>query len=98
MLSVAGKLTCFFQGKHVKTTSIITDEHVQSKFKRVLRSMKDEQRTPETFLNLLNSSLLAEIPNAPTSVSRRTVYRWMNYLGFKATKQVKGYYTDGHNR
>ena len=60
--------------------------------------MKDEERTPEKFMTVINSSVLAEIPNAPSSISFRTAHRWMNYLGFKATKQVKSYYTDGHNR
>ena len=27
-----------------------------------------------------------------------TARRWMLFLGFKCTKQGKGYYTDGHNR
>jgi hypothetical protein len=60
--------------------------------------MKDEDRTPALFHQQLNEFLLAEIPNAPDSISLRTANRWMNYLGFFATAQSKGYFNDGHNR
>jgi transposase len=88
----------FKGGKNIKTTSIITDENVQSLFRATLRSMKDEDRTPKSFCEILNNDLLATIPNAKTSVSVETARVWMIYLGFKATLQGKGYYTDGHNR
>ena len=28
----------------------------------------------------------------------QTARRWLHYLGFKPKVQIKGYYTDGHNR
>ena len=60
--------------------------------------MKDENRTPENFKILCETELLKQIPNAPTTISSKTATRWMKYLGFHPKTQIKGYYTDGHNR
>ena len=94
----AGQLKMFKLGLLTKTNSVITDEHVQEIFLKELRAMKDEERTPERFCNLLNGSLLREIPNAPASVTVKTAMRWMRVLNFGLKLQQKGYYTDGHNR
>ena len=93
-----GELPKFKGGTNVKTHSIITDENVQNLFRTELRKMKDEDRTPKAFCEILNNTLLSTIPEAKTSVCEETARLWMIYLGFKATKQGKGYYTDGHNR
>lgn len=93
-----GELRIFQQGKFVKTASVITDEHIAIILRNRLREMKDEDRCPILFQELLNNSLLAEIPNAPRSISVKTATRWMYFLGFQPKKQRKGYYTDNHNR
>jgi hypothetical protein len=88
----------FRQGLHVKTCSIITDEHVQGIFMAELREMKDEHRTPDTFQRLCNEILFKKIPNAPEKISLSTAARWLKFLGYNPRVQQKGYYTDGHNR
>lgn len=55
-----GKFPYFGQGKYMKTHSIVTDENVQELLKTHLRRMKDEDRTPENFRQLLNDNLLSE--------------------------------------
>ena len=95
---VTGNLVKYKQGKFIKTCSIIFDEHVQQRFRSELRNMKDEDRTPESFLILLNDHLFAELDNAPTKISLNTAYKWLLFLGFSPTVQRKGYYTDGHCR
>jgi transposase len=88
----------FQQGLNIKTSSIITDEHVQSFLLSHLRLMKDEDRTPEKFRDMCNHELFSKISNAPESISIKTSCRWMKFLGFKLKSMTKGYYTDGHNR
>ena len=95
---VTGELTLYRQGKHRKTFSIITDETNQEFLKEHLRSMKNIERTPANFLVELNTTLLGQIPRAPTQVSLRTAERWMHYLNFSMCTATKGYYTDDHNR
>jgi hypothetical protein len=95
---VSGHLVKYKQGKFIKTSSIIFDEHVQQLFRSELRNMKDEDRTPKSFHNLLNDKPFAEIDNAPTKISLNTAYKWLLFLGFSPTVQLKRYYTDGHCR
>ena len=82
----------------MKTASVITDEHIAHILRNYLRAMKDEDRCPKTFQELLNGSVLNDIPNAPRRISMKTATRWMYFLGFQPKKQRKGYYTDNHNR
>ena len=93
-----GKFQDYVQGQHVKTETVITQEGVQAMLRGKLRKMNDEDRTPEAFMTLLNSSLLSEIDGAPTSVCAETARRWMIILDFRATKAGKGYYVDAHER
>jgi hypothetical protein len=93
-----GRLPQYFQGKHTKTDTVISQEPVQFLLKEHLRSMNDFQRTPENFMNKLNSSLLRELPGARDSVCVETARNWMHLLGFHPTKLCKSYYTDDHNR
>ena len=93
-----GELKIFRQGLHVKTSSIITDEHVQVLFMSELREMKDEHRTPDTFQRLCNETLFKKIPNAPEKISLSTAARWLKFLGYNPKLQQKGYYTDCHNK
>ena len=93
-----GEIRKFQQGKNVKTASVITDEHIAHILRNYLRAMKDEDRCPKTFQELLNGSVLNDIPNAPRRISMKTATRWMYFLGFQPKKQRKGYYTDNHNR
>lgn len=95
---VTSELVKFQQGLNAKTKSVITDENVQQIFKTELRAMKDVDRCPKSFKNILEERLLCTVPNGPKKLSLETARRWMIYLGFKSTKQGKGYYTDGHNR
>ena len=88
----------FQQGLNIKTSSIITDEHVQSFLLSHLRLMKDEDRTPEKFRDMRNQELFCKISNASESISIKTACRWMKFLGYKLKSMTKGYYTDGHNR
>ena len=92
------ELVKYQQGLNTKTKSVITDENVQQKFKTELRALTDESRCPKTFKLMLEERILKTIPNAPKKISLETARRWMIYLGFKCSKQGKGYYTDGHNR
>lgn len=93
-----GLMQTYVQGRHTKTSSIITDENVQQKLKICLRDMKDEMRTPDEFMNLLNKTVLQQIINAPEKISLKTANRWMRYLGFNPTAASKGWFTDGHER
>ena len=94
-----GYLPVHQQGKHAKTFSIIHDEKVCEILKSELRKMTDSQRTPQTFVALLNTNLLKELPGgAPESVTEETATIWMRYLGFEREEAKKGYYTDGHER
>ena len=93
-----GEIRKFQQGKNVKTASVITDEHIAHILRNYLRAMKDEDRCPKTFQELLNGSVLSDLPNAPRRISMKTATRWMYFLGFQPKKQRKGYYTDNHNR
>lgn len=92
------ELVKYQQGLNTKTKSVITDENVQQKFKTELRALTDESRCPKTFKLMLEERILKTVPNAPKKISLETARRWMIYLGFKCSKQGKGYYTDGHNR
>ena len=92
------ELVKYQQGLNTKTKSVITDENVQQKFKTELRALTDESRCPKNFKLMLEERILKTIPNAPKKISLETARRWMIYLGFKCSKQGKGYYTDGHNR
>ena len=93
-----GKLPTYRQGLHAKTHSIITEEYVRNGFSIFLRSLKDEERTPDRFMQELNNTLLRDIPHAPSSVSAKTARRWMRSLYYCLTPTSKGYYTDNHNR
>ena len=93
-----GELPKYHQGQHKKTATVITDLQVQHSFKTHLRGLKDFDRTPHRFMTDLNSSLLAEIENAPKSICVETARIWMRYLGFSPTKLCKSYYTDEHER
>jgi len=95
-----GKLLEYQQGKHPKTDSIFTRENVKAKFQALLRSIKDEERTPGHVADLLNNhGYLKELhEDAPASISTETVRRWMIVWGWKGSKCAKGYYTDAHNR
>ena len=88
----------FHQGQHIKTTTVITQEGVKAQFTAYLRQLSDFDRTPERFMQELNSNLLKTIPNAPNSVCLKTAKTWMHYLGFHPTRLTKGYFTDDHNR
>lgn len=57
----------------MKTSSIITDEHVQNILRCALREMKDDHRTPEAFKTILTEKLFKEIPNAPKKLVPGTV-------------------------
>ena len=93
-----GKLVHHRQGKHVKTFTIISDEHVQVKLKAHLREMADNKRYPKNFMDDLNSKLLRTIDRAPAQVCEKTALRWMSILGFHLTNATKGWFTDGHER
>jgi hypothetical protein len=97
-LTCIGEIVKFKSGKHIKTSSVITDEHVKAILLEQLREMTDEDRTPENFKILCEKTLFKEIPNAPNTISTKTAARWMKFLGFNPKLQTKGYYTDGHNR
>jgi hypothetical protein len=64
-----GKKQTYSQGKNAKTSSIITDENIQMRLKMYLRDMNHESRTPEKFINLLNTTVLQLFSNAPTQIS-----------------------------
>jgi hypothetical protein len=91
------ELVKYKQGTNTKTKSVITDENVQQIFKTELRALADESRCPKTFKLMLEERILKTIQNGAKKISLETARRWMIYLGFKGTKQGKGYYTDGHN-
>ena len=65
---LTGEMVTYKQGQHVKTKSVIADEHVQMKLKNHLRSISDAERTPTRFMQDLNNKLLREIDNAPFKV------------------------------
>lgn len=72
---VTGLLKKYQQGRFIKTSSVVTDENVQTVLLAILREMKDEDRHPESLRNYCNEILFKEVPNAPVSISLRTAAR-----------------------
>lgn len=83
----SGCITESRQGKHVKTSTIMTDPTVQQLFRNLLTNMPLEKRIPRNFAEVLNDDILRSIPNSPPTVSIETARRWMKYLGFAPNGQ-----------
>jgi len=76
------------QGKHPKTKSIILKPEVQELLRQRMLQVSEIDRTPSSFMTLLNTSLLAEIPDAPVKVSKETARRWLNLIGFHSSNPI----------
>ncbi len=74
------------QGKHIKSISIIKDEHFQQRLKTTLRNMDDLDRTPDAFRVLLNNKILKEFENTPTLICLDTAR--MRFLDFNPTEEA----------
>lgn len=80
------------QGKHPKTKTVILKKEVQDLLRSRVLMVNEIDRTPAAFMNLLNNSLLAEIPEAPAKVSKETARRWLNIIGFHSSNSDAGNY------
>ena len=94
-----GELPIHNQGKFVKTKSLIHDEDVQLILRQFIRTEKDVSLTSTKLADWVNENLHVRLRiGSPLSISSRTAQRWLNILGLRFGKFMKGLYNDGHER
>ena len=87
-----GELRAHKQGKHQKTSSLLSDEDVLKYVLEGLRNCPPEQRGPRKVVELVELRFRRKI-------SERTALRWLTGpLGYELTERGKGIYHDGHER
>ncbi|CAN0452391.1 unnamed protein product [Pylaiella littoralis] len=84
--------------------SYIDDEDIRGRLReyidrRLYRRKKDEPRLRIADVQKwINEDLLKEELAGTRGISRRTVHKWMQKLGFRWSRHHKCVYVDGHNR
>ena len=87
------------QGKFVKKKLLIHDEDVQRLLREFIRTEKDVSLTNRKLAHWVNQYLHAKLGlDFPLTISDRTAQRWLNILGLRFGKFMKGLYNDGHER
>ena len=87
------------QGKFVKKKSLIHDEDVQIILRNFVRNEPGVSLTSSTLASWVNENLHLKIGLAESvNISSRTAQRWLNILGLRFGKFMKGLYKDGHER
>lgn len=87
------------QGKFAKKKSLIHDEDVQGVLRRFIRTEPQVAVVSTRLSQWVHENLHVELNFAsPVSISSRTAQRWLNILGLRFGRFVKGLYTDGHER
>ena len=94
-----GKLPEHSQGKFVKKKSLIHDEDVQMILRNFVRNEPGVSLTSSTLASWANENLHLKLGLAESvNISSRTGQRWLNILGLRFGKFMKGLYNDGHER
>lgn len=94
-----GELPIHTQGKFVKKKSLIHDEDVQLILRQFVRTEKDVSLTSTKLADWVNENLHVRLGiTSPPNISSRTAQRWLNILGLRFGKFMKGLYNDGHER
>ena len=83
--------------------SLLENEAVQLAVRRYLASQQIGDISPASLRkHLINHVFPALLPDStgsiPTTISTRTVQRWLHKLGYVRSRAKKGVYVDGHNR
>ena len=95
----SGELPIHHQGKFVKKKSLIHDEDVQLILREFIRTEKDVSLTSTKVSEWVNEYLHVKLGLvSPLNISSRTAQRWLNLLGLRFGKHMKGLYNDGHER
>lgn len=88
-----------FQGKFVKTKSLIHDEDVQIILRSFLRSEPQVSLTSSRLAFWVNENLHLKLGlEVSLKISPRTAQRWLNIIGLRFGRFLKGLYDDGHER
>lgn len=94
-----GELPKHNQGKFVKKKSLIHDEDVQRILREFIRIEKEVSLTSTKLADWVNEYLHLKLGfQSPLNISSRTAQRWLNILGLRFGKHMKGLYNDGHER
>ena len=87
------------QGKFVKKQSLIHDEDVQRILRTFIRSESQVSFVSSKLSLWVAENLHLQIGlESAISISPRTAQRWLNILGLRFGRFVKGLYNDGHER
>jgi hypothetical protein len=94
-----GVLPAHNQVKFVKKKSLIHDEDVQRILQGFLRSETQVSLTSTNVTQWISENLHLKLGlESPVTISLRTSQRWLNILGLRFGKFMKGVYNDGHER
>jgi hypothetical protein len=94
-----GELPIHNQGKFVKTKSMIHDEDVQLILRQFVRTERGSSLTSTKLADWVNENLHVRLRiGSPVRISSRTAQRWLNIMGLRFGKFMKGLYNDGHER
>ena len=94
-----GVLPVHNQGKFVKKKSLIHDEDVQRILRNFIRTEPDVSLTSSRLSDWVKENLHIKLGlETAVSISPRTSQRWLNILGLRFGKFMKGLYNDGHER
>jgi hypothetical protein len=94
-----GVLPAHNQGKFVKKKSFIHDENVQRILEGFFRSESQVSLTSTKMAQWISKNLHLKLGlESPVTISSRTSQRWLNILGLRFGKSMKGLYNDPHER
>ena len=93
-----GEFTASRQGKKAKILCILDNLDNRALLLAKLRAMQARDRHPREVTRMLCDKWLAEMDDAPESVTVSTAWRWMRLCGFSVKVSGKSYYTDCHER
>ncbi|PVH68112.1 hypothetical protein DL98DRAFT_633755 [Cadophora sp. DSE1049] len=89
-----GSLPLETRGGKQKNRSYLDNEDVFKACRAWLLTQKLATVTPKGFRHALNTQIMPRL----LASAKKTTYKWLNRLGFHATKEKKGVYVDGHER
>jgi hypothetical protein len=94
-----GVLPVHQQGKFVKKQSLVHDEDIQLMLRNFIRNEPDVSLTSSKLASWVNENLHVKLGlESSVNISSRTGQRWLNILGLRFGKFMKGLYNDGHER
>jgi hypothetical protein len=94
------RLPKVYQGRNIKTKSVIADENTQNIRRQWLRSQKSDAISGKGFSDWINDHLHHEIGlSASIEISERTATRWLHQLNYHiGDASKKGMYLDENER